>query len=100
MALLKQSDLIDMGIDPDHAEEWLQIRKEKLKLKTLSGSAWKKLLSEARLAGITPHRAIEACCENGWAGFKAEWYLKLYPIVKADSFIERHTDRSWREGLH
>jgi hypothetical protein len=56
-------------------DDYLEVRKAK-KVGRLTETAFKQIEREARIAGITTIQAIEVCCARGWAGFKADWYLK------------------------
>jgi len=56
--------------------EWKVIRKKK-KSGDITERVFKGIEREARLAGITSERAIEVCCEKGWASFDASWYNKI-----------------------
>jgi hypothetical protein len=59
-------------------QDWMRIRKAKYL--PLTATAWKKIVGEIKLSGLTPQQAIELCCENGWAGFKASWLNKDRPV--------------------
>lgn len=59
-------------------QDWMRIRKAKSL--PLTGTAWRKIVAEINLSGLTPQQAIELCCENGWAGFKASWLSKEKPV--------------------
>lgn len=63
------------GIDKDMAAQWLAVRKDKrMKLTPL---AMDKTIAECKKAGITLSAAVKLCCENSWAGFKAEYLANL-----------------------
>jgi len=62
---------------PIHAEllsDYMKIRKAK-KAGELTETAFKGIEREALKAGITTEQAIQICCERGWVGFKAEWFV-------------------------
>ncbi len=48
----------------------------KQKKAPITESAVNGLRREAAIAGIDLQTALIACCQNGWQGFKAEWYQK------------------------
>lgn len=48
----------------------------KQKKAPITKSAVSGLRAEAAKARITLQAALIACCQNGWQGFKAEWYQK------------------------
>jgi hypothetical protein len=43
----------------------------------ITPTAVKGIIREAGKAGVSLRTAVEACCERGWGGFKAEWYVKI-----------------------
>ena len=69
---LRQSDLVDLGIDPQIAADFLSVRKAKRAPLTQTGLDGIK--READKAGITLESALRVCVERGWQGFKAEWH--------------------------
>ena len=60
-----------MGVDQQHARDWLEARKAK-RLK-LTQTALDGVASEAEKAGLTLAQAIAKSAAEGWAGFKASW---------------------------
>lgn len=61
------------NIPNDLITQWLSVRKAKrAQLTELALAATKREASKARLSLL---QAIQVCCENSWAGFKAE-YIK------------------------
>lgn len=48
----------------------------KAKKAPLTQTALVRIQNEADKAGIDLETALQVCCERGWQGFKAEWYLK------------------------
>ena len=75
MTITKQ-DLIDLGCDADHVDDWFQTRKDKRAPK-VTQSILKGIIKQADLAGVTLPKAIEISAENGWRGFKADWMANL-----------------------
>ena len=67
-------DLISMGCDPIHVEDWFAIRKAKKK--PLTETALKRMGTEANKAGLVISEAVQKCAEEGWLGFKAEYMPK------------------------
>lgn len=65
------SHLQEIGVDPQIASDWLQVRKEKKAAATKT--AIDGVLREIDRAGMTPDAGLRVCCERGWAGFKPEW---------------------------
>ena len=56
-------------------DDFLAVRKRKNAELTLT--AWNGIVKEAEKAGISIEEALRICCERGWQGFKADWYLNL-----------------------
>jgi uncharacterized protein YdaU (DUF1376 family) len=54
-------------------DDYLQIRKAKKS--PLTQTALDGLNREADKAGVSLEQALTVCCERGWSGFKAEWYM-------------------------
>lgn len=63
------------GVDPQHAAEWMAVRKAKRLPLTLTG--WDDTKAEATKAGLTAGEAVRLAVSNGWAGFKASWVAGL-----------------------
>lgn len=62
-----------IGVDDQVAADWLAQRKESA---PPSHTAIEGIAREATKVGISLEDALRECCERGWRGFKAEWYLK------------------------
>jgi hypothetical protein len=63
--------LVALGVDPQHAADWLTVRKSKDS--PLTQTALDGVIAEAAKAGITLPEAIRRAAEAGWAGFRAIW---------------------------
>ncbi len=63
--------LIDHGVDPQTAADYLTLRKSKKAASTVT--AMRSLRSQAEKAGMTVQAVLEKCCARGWAGFEAKW---------------------------
>jgi uncharacterized protein YdaU (DUF1376 family) len=63
--------LVVDGLTPQHAAEWLAIRKNKRL--TLTQTAWDEVKAEAVKAGLPIDEAIKVAIVNSWGGFKAKW---------------------------
>ncbi|GKT19787.1 YdaU family protein [Acidovorax sp. SUPP2522] len=61
------------GVDDKLMADYLIIRKSK-KVGPLTETALQGIQREAEAAGLSVADALRACCEHGWAGFKATWY--------------------------
>lgn len=81
------------------AQDFLSVRKSKKA--PLTKTALDLIASEAKKAGITTAQAIAIAAGRGWQSFNAGWLKDKSGAAAKSSqgFIERHTDKSWREGL-
>lgn len=68
---LTLEDLVADGIPEKFARDWLTVRKEKSMV--LTETAWDRVKSEAKKAGLTPAQAVEKAAGMGWGGFRASW---------------------------
>lgn len=59
------------GVSDQFISDYLAIRRAKKLTPTIA--AMEKIEKEAERAGMTFAQAIETCCANSWAGFKADW---------------------------
>jgi hypothetical protein len=59
-------------VDSSIFAEWLAVRKAKRQIAPTE-RVIANIRSEAQKVGMTLQQAITACCDNGWAGFKASW---------------------------
>ena len=64
--------LKEKGVSTQHINEWLQVRKVKKGVNTLT--AMENIDKEIIKAGITWDEAVTYCIIHNWVGFKAEWY--------------------------
>ncbi len=62
------------GLSEQTITDYLAIRKDKKLTPTMK--AMEAIEEEAGKAGIAFSKAIEVCCANSWAGFKASWLAK------------------------
>jgi uncharacterized protein YdaU (DUF1376 family) len=65
--------LSDLGVDEQHARDWLAVRKAKRA--PLTPTALKSLEREAANANISIADAVQIAAENNWQGFKASWLI-------------------------
>lgn len=72
--VISAKQLVSEGCDPQHAKDWLAVRKTKKAPLTLT--AWNGVKAEAEKAGMTPAQAVAMAAESGWQGFKASWANK------------------------
>lgn len=76
--------LVLEGVDPDHARDWIAVRKA-----PLTPTAWDDLKREAFKAGIEPSEAVRICASKGWRGFNAGWMGNF--TAKTSKPQSRHT---------
>lgn len=69
------AELVAEGVERQHAEDWLKVRKDK-KL-PLTQTAWEGMKDEAAKAGLSIAEAVKVSALQSWAGFKATWYARL-----------------------
>lgn len=92
-------DLIDMGVDEQHAKDWIEVRKRKKAAMTMT--ALSGVIREAKKAGVTLAEAIRVCAEKSWQGFEASWLSNLNG--KSQPAITKHTgfdERDYHNGLY
>lgn len=65
------SDLVAEGVEQQHAEDWLTVRKAKRA--PLTRAAWNDVKAEAAQAAIAPAEAVRIAASSSWQGFKASW---------------------------
>lgn len=63
--------LIDLGVNPQAAKDWLIVRKAKDG--PFTQTALDDLIREAGKAGITVAQAVLICARKNWRGFNASW---------------------------
>lgn len=68
---LTVSDLVAEGVEQQHAEDWLTVRKAKRA--PLTRAAWNDVKAEAAQAAIAPAEAVRIAASSSWQGFKASW---------------------------
>lgn len=64
-------DLTAEGVERQHAEDWLRVRRERRA--PLTFTAWADVKVEAAKAGITVAEAVHIAAAESWRGFKAAW---------------------------
>jgi len=69
--------LIDIGVEKEIAETFIQIRKKKKLVN--SELAFNKIKTEIAKSRLTANEAIKIAAEKSWGGFEAEWVNKQQP---------------------
>ena len=83
----KLDNIIPEGISEPLWNDFKMLRKSKKA--PITETAMNGIKKQAGLAGITFKEALEICCQNGWAGFKAEWINKTKGNLNGQSKHER-----------
>ena len=111
--MVTASDLVkDHGVEPDHAAQFLAVRKAKnLPLTVLAMEA---LVREWGKAGLSVPGGVRVCASKGWAAFRASWNWQEdrhegqnrinrgQPNDERDEVrdaLNNVDDRSWARGL-
>jgi hypothetical protein len=68
----KRRNIYIPPISPELLKDFLQVRKAK-RAGTLTETAFKGIIREAGIAGISTEDAVRICCERNWVSFKANW---------------------------
>lgn len=82
--------LLEIGVDPQIASDWLQVRKGKKAAATKT--AIDGVLREIAKAGMEPDAALRICCERGWAGFNREWLANVQQPQRQQTTFQKQQD--------
>lgn len=66
-----QAHLESLGVMPDVAADWLELRKKKRLASTRT--AFEGVREEAEKAQMSMNDALRICCARGWGGFDSSW---------------------------
>ena len=66
------------GVSDQVWSDWLAVRKSKKA--AVTSTAVDGIKTEAIKAGMTLQQALETCCRQGWAGFKAAWAADAHGV--------------------
>lgn len=66
----KQS-LIELGVSPDVATDWMQVRKAKKASNT--ETAFRRIKNEIEKSGLPANECITIAVSRSWQGFQADW---------------------------
>lgn len=70
-----KNSLIDLGIEKEIVEQWLQVRKTKKAVNT--EIAFQSIKKEIEKTNLDPNECIKIAVEHSWSGCKAEWINNL-----------------------
>lgn len=66
-----KKSLLEIGVTPQVAEDWLKVRKAKKAANT--ETAFQRIKKEIEFSGLPADECIAIAVERSWQGFKAEW---------------------------
>ena len=66
-----KNSLIDLGVNVEIAEGWLEVRKQKKAVN--SKIAFEKIKTEIIKSTLNPNDSIKMAVEKSWSGFSSEW---------------------------
>lgn len=89
-ALVSVDNLVEAGVERQHAADWLAVRKAKNL--PLTSTAWADTQAEAVKAGISVAEAIRKAAAQGWAGFRASWLQAEAPRNQGPPITVAYTD--------
>lgn len=69
--------LAERNVQEQVATDWIAVRK--MKRSAVTQTSIDQIEREARKANMSLAAALAVCCQNGWAGFKADWVSKDQP---------------------
>ena len=103
--ILGVAELVLEGVEHQHANDWLQVRRAKRAPLTIT--AWNALKIEASIAGITSAEAVRIAAARSWQTFKAEWLGNGHTTQAGkpkEAVTERvariNRERDTKEGCH
>ena len=70
-----KNSLIDLGIEKEIVDQWLQVRKTKKAVNT--EIAFQSIKKEIEKSKLDPNECIKISVEHSWSGFKSEWLNNL-----------------------
>lgn len=86
----KLDNIIPEGISESLWNDFKELRNKKKA--PITQTAINGIKKQSGLAGITFSEALEICCQNGWAGFKAEWINKQKGNINGKSKLKSEAD--------
>jgi hypothetical protein len=86
-AMVTVADLISEGVDPQHAQDWMRVRKDK-KL-TLTATAWAGFKADAAKLSVPVPMAVKVCARAGWGGCFDDTYKWQRHLDAGDADVIR-----------
>lgn len=88
--------LLEMGVSPQVAKDFMAVRKEKKAKDTQT--AIKGLQREIAKSGMTAEECITISVENSWKGFKVEWLDEKKPMAQRRQVPETNFQKLMKVG--
>lgn len=70
-----KNSLIEIGVSPEVAEDWMQVRKAKKASNT--ETAFKRIKNEIDKSGLSANECITIAVARSWQGFQADWVTNM-----------------------
>ena len=68
-----KQELIDRGVDPEIAQDWMEVRRKKDGANTKT--AFNAVIKAVKETGLSWNDCIRIAAEENWRGFKAQWII-------------------------
>ena len=66
-----KNSLIEIGVSPEVADDWMQVRKAKRASNT--ETAFRRIKNEIDKSGLSANECITIAVARSWQGFQADW---------------------------
>ena len=66
-----KKSLIEIGVSPEVADDWMQVRKTKRASNT--ETAFRRIKNEIDKSGLSANECITIAVSRSWRGFQADW---------------------------
>lgn len=83
-----KKSLIEIGVSPQVAEDWMQVRKAKRASNT--ETAFNRIKKEIEKSGLSAEECITIAVARSWQGFQAEWIEKQRPTGRGSSVLDNN----------
>lgn len=70
-----KNSLIEIGVSPEVAEDWMQVRKAAKATNT--ETAFKRIKHEIEKSGLSANECITIAVSRSWRGFQADWVANM-----------------------
>ena len=70
-----KNSLIEIGVSPEVAEDWMQVRKAAKATNT--ETAFKRIKHEIEKSGLAANECITIAVSRSWRGFQADWVANM-----------------------